>query len=376
MSGQSSITATKNELLRLRQSIEQTRTRIDALNRRESSALSSLSSYQRTRHNLTVFISQLETDLARLQDTARVVVGRIAQTQSALTRAEQSWRDASRRMLTYRTEHQGEPPASLRHDAVYRSITSSLTEYRRQMLNLKDSLTSQKSLLEDVSSTQVQIITAKERERNSLAATITKSQVELERLRSNKKSLETELQKKQQSARRVRTLINELVAKDRARSQQQSKTRRGSSSTSAEDDVRTGPIPQRDGFRSNSLPWPTPTTGLLHGYGTYKNPETGMVLENPGIDIKATIGTRVVSVARGEVSSVTWLPGYGSLVIVDHGNGFRTVYANLETVAVKSGSAVQSGTTVGSSGENIDGKLVHFELWYGSERQNPLTYLR
>ncbi|MBK7034100.1 MAG: M23 family metallopeptidase [Ignavibacteria bacterium] len=73
---------------------------------------------------------------------------------------------------------------------------------------------------------------------------------------------------------------------------------------------------------------------------------------------------------------MTWLSGYGSLVIVDHGNGFRTVYANLATVSVKSGSSVQSGTVVGSSGENIDGKLVHFEVWYGRERQNPLTYLR
>jgi len=345
----------------------------------------SLSSYQRQRHNITVFIASLEADLARLQDTAAVVEQRIANTQSSLTRAESSWREASQRMLTYRTEHQGLPPASLRHDAVYRSITASLAAYRRQMLNLKDSLASQKQLLDDVSLTQQQIITAKERERSSLTATISKSQQELIKLRSNKKSLQEELQKKQQSARRVRSLINDLVAKERARdaerrrreqAQRSKSTRKGSAPDTREDDVRTGPAPQRDGFRTNSLPWPTPTTSLLHGYGTYRNPETGTTLENPGIDIKAPMGTRVTCVAKGEVSSVTWLPGYGSLVIVDHGNGFRTVYANLATVSVKSGSSVQSGTVVGSSGENIDGKLVHFEVWYGRERQNPLTYLR
>ena len=108
----------------------------------------------------------------------------------------------------------------------------------------------------------------------------------------------------------------------------------------------------------------------------YRNPETGTTLENPGIDIKAPLGTRVTCVAKGQVSSVTWLPGYGSLVIVDHENGFRTVYANLATVAVKNGGAVTTGTTVGSSGENIDGKLVHFEIWFGRDRHNPLTYLR
>lgn len=345
----------------------------------------SLSSYQRQRHNITVFIASLEADLVRLQDTAKVVEQRISATQSSLSRAEASWREASQRMLTYRSEHQGLPPTSLRNDAVYRSITSSLALYRRHMLNLKDSLASQKQLLEDVSTTQQQIISAKERERSTLTATISKSQQELIRLRSNKQSLQEELKKKQQSARRVRSLISDLVAKERTReaerkrreeAQRSKRSRKGTSPSSREDDVRTGPTPQRDGFRNNSLPWPTPTTALLHGYGTYRNPETGTTLENPGIDIKAAMGTRVTCVAKGDVSSVTWLPGYGSLVIIDHGNGFRTVYANLATVAVKTGSKVQSGTVVGTSGENIDGKLVHFEVWYGRERQNPLTYLR
>mgnify|MGYP002860612369 CR=1 FL=1 len=341
----------------------------------------SLTSFQRQRHNLTVFIAQLEADLRRLQDTAAVIEQRIADTRSALDRAESSWREASLRMLTYRTERQGMPLSSLRNDAVYRSITASLAAYRRQMRSLSDSLTSQKDLLDDVSTTQQRILTAKERERSSLAATIDKSRKELQRLRSNRKTLEEELQKKQASARRVRSLINDLVAKERAaREEQKRRSARSKAPKTGrtEDDVRTGggPAPQRGAFRPNSLPWPTPGSSLLHGYGTYRNPATGTVLENPGIDIKAPVGTRVTCVARGQVSSVTWLPGYGSLVIVDHNNGFRTVYANLATVNVRQGGEVDAGTVVGTSGENIDGTLVHFEVWFGRERQNPLTYLR
>lgn len=381
LSGQSSVADTKNELRRLRASIEQTKARIDALSRRESTAMRSLTSFQRQRHNLTVFIAQLEADLRRLQDTAAVIEQRIADTRSALDRAESSWREASLRMLAYRTERQGMPLSSLRNDAVYRSITSSLAAYRRQMRSLSDSLTSQKDLLNDVSTTQQRILTAKERERSSLAATIEKSRKELQRLRSNRKTLEEELQKKQASARRVRSLINDLVAKERAaREEQKRRSARSKAPKTgrAEDDVRTGggPAPQRGAFRPNSLPWPTPGSSLLHGYGTYRNPATGTVLENPGIDIKAPVGTRVTCVARGQVSSVTWLPGYGSLVIVDHNNGFRTVYANLATVNVRQGGEVDAGTVVGTSGENIDGTLVHFEVWFGRERQNPLTYLR
>ena len=373
-SGQTSISATQNELSRLRKSIDQTRARIEALSNRESSAMNSLSSFQRKRHNLSVFINQLEADLSRLQDTARVVESRITDTQSALSRAEGSWRNASQSMIMYRREHRGQPPASLRIDAVYKATTTSLANYRSEMLTLKDSLSSQKQLLLDVSTTQEKIISAKERERSSLVVTITKSQQELQRLRSNKKTLVAELQKKQQSARRVRSLIGDLVAKQRAKEEERRRlsrakksdaASRGSTVDTPQSDVRTGATPEREGFRSNSLPWPTSSTSLLHGYGMYRNPETGTTLENRG-----------TCVAKGQVSSVTWLPGYGSLVIVDHENGFRTVYANLATVAVKNGGAVTTGTTVGSSGENIDGKLVHFEIWFGRDRHNPLTYLR
>ena len=81
-------------------------------------------------------------------------------------------------------------------------------------------------------------------------------------------------------------------------------------------------------------------------------------------------------VAKGQVSTVTWLPGFGSLVIVDHQNGFRTVYANLASVAVGRGSTVSQGTRIGASGSNLDGDLVHFEIWIDGKRINPLTYLR
>ena len=76
------------------------------------------------------------------------------------------------------------------------------------------------------------------------------------------------------------------------------------------------------------------------------------------------------------VSTITWLPGFGSLVIVDHQNGFRTVYANLAAVAVQRGAQVLQGARIGTSGSNLDGDLVHFEVWIEGKRINPLTYLR
>lgn len=337
----------------------------------------SLSSFQRQRHQLTIFIARLEEDVQRLQDTARVLETRISSTQSALERAETSWRETTERMRTYQREHAGVPRASLRSDVVFRALTQSLSSYRTSMRSLRDSLAQQKDLLDDVTSTQQQILTTKERERSTLATTITRSQQELQRLRSNKETLVAELQKKQQSAQRVRTMISNLVARERQRDEQRKRekaTRRPRES--GPEPTRTERTPSAPGFARRSLPWPTPSASILQGYGTYRNPKTGTTLENPGIDIRAAVGTRVTSIGKGEVSSVTWLPGFGSLVIVDHQNGFRSVYANLATVNVRQGSTVQLGTVVGTSGENIDGALVHFELWYGRDRLNPTTYLR
>ncbi len=341
----------------------------------------SLTSFQRQRHQLTIFIARLEDDVQRLQDTAKVLEGRIQSTQSALERAETSWRETAERMRVYQREHAGVPRSSLSNDVVFRALTSSLTTYRNSMRSLRDSLAEQKDLLDDVTTTQQQIITAKERERSTLASTITKSQQELQRLRSNKVTLLAELQKKQQSAQRVRSMISNLVARERQREEQRKRDQARTKSArpsreSAREPARTERTPSAPGFARRSLPWPTPSTTLLQGYGTYRNPKTGTTLENPGIDIRAAVGTRVSCISKGEVSSVTWLPGFGSLVIVDHQNGFRSVYANLATVSVRQGTAVQQGAVVGTSGENIDGALVHFELWYGRDRLNPATYLR
>ncbi len=341
----------------------------------------SLSSFQRQRHQLAVFISRLEDDLRRLQDTARIVELHINETRSALQQAEAAWRKASHRMMLYTSYNAGIAPSEILNANVYQRLTSSLRSYRAQMLLLQDSLAQQMDLLEDVSVTQQKVLQAKERERSTLSATITQSKKELQQLRSNKGTLLAELRKKEQSARRVRSLISALVAKENEQREKAAERRAKSGPSRSEaGEQREGPrgqgAPQIGEFKRKSLPWPTPTTAILQGFGTYKNPATGAVFENPGIDIKASTGTRVVAVAPGKVSSVTWLPGYGSLVIIDHENGFRTVYANLETVSVSQGRAVSAGASLGTSGENIDGMLVHFEIWYGREKQNPLIYLR
>lgn len=375
---QGSVGAKKDQLRELRRSIEQTQRQLDKLTSEERQRTKSLSTYQRQRHQVSVFITRLESELARLKDSAEVVKDQIQNTTSALKDAERSYNTTVQNMLTYKTEHRGVPQSKLTNDAVFRELSRSLKRYRAEMLQLKDSLEAAEDLLTDYSSTQQQILNSKSVEEKRLSTTISRSNKELEKIRANKQSLAEELAKKKQSANKLRSIINQQVAEARrkaeAERQRENERRKRSGRAGA------APIPEPServsGFARNSLPWPTSSQKLLHGYGTYKNPSTGTTFENPGIDISVPVGSSVKCVAGGTVSSVSFLPGFGSLVIVDHGNGVRSVYANLENVRVQRGAKVNAGGVIGTSGENLDGPLVHFEIWNGRERQNPLNYLR
>lgn len=117
--------------------------------------------------------------------------------------------------------------------------------------------------------------------------------------------------------------------------------------------------------------WPTTGHRVIEGYGERTNPRTGTVTVNPGITIGAEAGGAVCASAGGTVSRVSWLPGYGTIVIVQHRDRYRTVYGNLSTATVKRGQAVTAGQRLGSAA----GPGVHFEVWRGRSRLNPLTVL-
>lgn len=367
---QSQIAKQKKELQRLRTSIEQTQKIIDALSRTESKTRRTLSVYQKQRHRIATFIAQLEGELSALKDSVVTLRLAIEQTKSSLDVAEQAYNNASYNMIRWKAEHKGRADASVKYDAYFRNISTSLAAYRHEMTVLKDSLLWQENLLEEYATTQQSIIDAKSREQMNLAASIAKSSTELSRIRSNKSGLSKQLEERQKSVARLRSIISKLVAEE-ARSAGEKAARKTSRSSQPPPAITSGP-----GFAAGSLPWPTKSRAILQGYGTYTNPATGIVLDNPGIDIKSPMGSAVACVSQGVVSSITFLPGFGSLVIVDHGNGMRSVYANLSSVSVTKGSKISAGARIGTSGENIDGELLHFELWNGRSRQNPTIYLR
>jgi cell division transport system permease protein len=133
------------------------------------------------------------------------------------------------------------------------------------------------------------------------------------------------------------------------------------------------------GFRAlrGRMPWPA-AGPVTTRFGRRLHPKYGTVTFNSGIDIAASEGDPVRSVARGRVEYVAWRDGYGRTVIVHHGAGFYTVYAHLGEVLVEEKQEVEQGGVLGRVGDtgSLDGPKLHFEIRSQAEAQDPLLWLR
>jgi septal ring factor EnvC (AmiA/AmiB activator) len=125
------------------------------------------------------------------------------------------------------------------------------------------------------------------------------------------------------------------------------------------------------------LDWPV-EGGIVYRFGRDTLPSGGIIRWN-GVGIAAGVGTAVKAVETGTVRLVGQFGTYGLTVVVEHGNGYYSVYSHLESAGVKLGASVRKGGVIGTvGGENSDyGPHLHFEI--RGENQialDPATWLR
>lgn len=124
---------------------------------------------------------------------------------------------------------------------------------------------------------------------------------------------------------------------------------------------------------SSKFSWPV-RGRILSGYGSKTNG-----LFNDGINIKATRGTTVNAAENGYVAYAgNEVKGMGNLVIIQHSDGWMTVYAHMDSFVVRRGHSVAVGQkigTVGASGK-VDQPQLHFEIRKGTKAYNPISYLK
>lgn len=126
------------------------------------------------------------------------------------------------------------------------------------------------------------------------------------------------------------------------------------------------------------LDWPV--RGQLVGrFGPETHPRFGTTINNNGVDIAAAVGTPVRSVAKARVEYTSEdYASYGPIVILNHGDGFFTLYAHLSEIGVAVGEEVTAGQVIGRVGDtgSLKGPILHFEVRKGGTALNPQDWLK
>lgn len=120
--------------------------------------------------------------------------------------------------------------------------------------------------------------------------------------------------------------------------------------------------------------WPCPScTYITSRFGPRIHPVTGAYKNHTGLDIGAGYGAAIVAADGGTVILADVNGGYGNCVMIDHGNGYVTLYGHMSSYAVSEGQSVSQGDTVGYVGSTgvSTGPHLHFEVRSGGSRIDP-----
>lgn len=213
---------------------------------------------------------------------------------------------------------------------------------------------------------QAQVAKAeREEEYRKLVAEEKQSQEDMKRLARSEKQYRNELAAKRKEIARLDQEIRSLLKATVSTKNKKDQTK--------VDVALSGQFAQNRG----KLPWPVKQGVVSERFGVHNHPvyKNLKLPDNPGISFSTTKGADVFCVFDGEVRKVFFMPGYSQCVLVQHGEYF-TLYCKLSKISVKNGQKVKTGEKLGSL--EIDGNTssLHFQLWKGTDKQDPEKWLR
>ena len=365
--------AQSNAIQSLRNEIEATKKRIQSESRKEKSSVRRVS-------NLSEEVSLLQRLLKEIQKEEKLLVADISRTgkqiaqseveldtirvryarrlvkmykKGQLSNLEKIFSSTSWRQAVYRTKYL--KIISDLDQKTHNTIRSLLIEIGRQKLNLESALRKKRRLKRDREKTLSQVRDKKRKE-----------QRELTKIRRSQKDLKTFLTEKQAGVKQLEEIITK-IREDIDRVEREERIRRQQRALKAKE------FPKLKG----QLAWPAEGR-VITKFGRQWNPKLKTTTENPGIDIKGKPGSEVRVVLGGIVTTITFIRGFGTTIIVDHGNGFYTVYSHVTNVEINEDSEVRGGDVIAYMGDSgsINGSQLHFEVWGEGKILDPEKWLQ
>ena len=189
---------------------------------------------------------------------------------------------------------------------------------------------------------------------------------ELNRIRTDKKALTSYVSEKEVGIQQLEKIIKRVL-EDKARFERELRIRQ------QQETLKTKSFKALRG----QLPWPADGR-IISKFGRQWNPKLKTTTENPGIDIKGKPGSSIRTILGGVVTTITYIRGYGTTIIVDHGGGFYTVYSHVTNIQTNVDSQVRNGDVIAYMGDtgSINGSKLHFEIWGKGQKLDPEKWLR
>ena len=188
---------------------------------------------------------------------------------------------------------------------------------------------------------------------------------ELNRIRNDKKALSNYIEEKEAGIIQLESIIKKVL-EDKARFERELRIRK------QQEALKTKSFKALKG----QLPWPAEGR-IIAKFGRQWNSKLKTTTENPGIDIKGQPGSPIRTVLGGVVTTITYIRGYGTTIIVDHGGGFYTVYSHVTNIQAVVDGQVRNGDIIAYMGDSgsINGSKLHFEIWGKGQKLDPEKWL-
>ena len=401
--------------------IKQTQQQIDANKRETRRQLNALAS-------LNAEISRSQADIASLGERVDSLAGRIGSLNDSLAHAEKrmaATRAAYARSLKamrYRRRHFSPIAFVLgahnmsdawRRTRYLRELSAAHSAKAARMKEAAAELAARRAELESALAAQRTEMNRMEAARNLLRDRQTKADKMVASLRREGASLEQTLADKREQARRLDRELDRIIAEEQRKAREEEARKKAEAERKAREaaqaQAKNAASPAKPAANSESKPAAPaiayneasaasralggtfaanrgnllfPVAGkyrIVSQFGRTNHPQlAGVEIQNSGIDIEAAGQPLARAVFDGEVTSVFRIDGYQNIVILRHGE-YLTVYAGLDTIAVRKGDRVKAGQTVGHIFADPDDggrAILHFELRHEKEKLNPSAWLR
>ena len=290
-----------------------------------------------------------ELELLRTRYEQRIVntyqKGRVSDLEKVLSST--SWRQA-----VYRTQ--------------YLKIISSIEQkMTKDIENILLAIKKDKLKLESLLRQSISLKRDKQKQMTSLRKIRIKREKELNRIRQDKSALANYMQEKSAGVKQLESIIKKVL-EDKARSEREERIRQQQQALKTKE----------FNLLKGQLPWPTEGR-VISKFGKQWNSRLKTTTDNPGIDIKGQPGSPIRSTMSGVVTTITYIRGYGTTVIIDHGGGFYTVYSHVTNIQTQVDSEVRSGDVIAYMGDSgsVNGSKLHFEVWGKGQKLDPEKWL-